>query len=157
MKKKLKVLLAFTLVGITLLTSSLSLAAPINIYYDNKKLDLHTNPIIINDRVLVPLRSTLDLMHFEYEWDNNTRTVTANYDSLTVELKIGSKYAKVTTWNWEIGDMVTTIEELDAPPVIKNDYTLVPIRFISECLGKLVLWDQATRSVFVEDYPLEFE
>lgn len=157
MNSKLKVSLSSLLVVLILMGSSLSFAKPINIYHDNKKLNLHTDPIIMNGRVLVPMRSVLDIMYFDYEWDSKTRTVYGYYDSLGFELKIGSKYAKVTSYDWDIGDDVTIIEELDAPPIIRNGYTLVPIRFVAECLGKLVLWDNSTRSVFIDEYPFEFE
>lgn len=36
-------------------------------------------------------------------------------------------------------------------PIIENDRTLVPIRFISEELGAKVYWDEADRTVLVED------
>ncbi|HOJ16333.1 MAG TPA: copper amine oxidase N-terminal domain-containing protein, partial [Caldisericia bacterium] len=38
---------------------------------------------------------------------------------------------------------------LDAPPVIKNGRTFVPLRFISEAFGAEVSWDEATRTVTV--------
>ena len=38
---------------------------------------------------------------------------------------------------------------LDAPPVIRNGRTFVPLRFISEVFGAEVSWDQVTRTVTV--------
>jgi hypothetical protein len=42
---------------------------------------------------------------------------------------------------------------IDAPPVVKNGRTFVPIRFISEILGAKVEYEASTRTVtIVRDY-----
>jgi len=41
----------------------------------------------------------------------------------------------------------------DTPPVIVNGRVMVPIRFVSEALGCLVYWDEATRTVYVVSPP----
>ena len=48
-----------------------------------------------------------------------------------IELEIGSNKAKIDN----------KIIELDVPPIIKDNRTLVPIRFIAEALGCEVFWD----------------
>lgn len=48
-----------------------------------------------------------------------------------IELNIGSKKAKID--NKEI--------ELDVAPILQDNRTLVPIRFIAEALGCEVFWD----------------
>ena len=39
---------------------------------------------------------------------------------------------------------------LDSPPIIVNSRTLVPVRFISESLGKEVSWDNVNRNVIIK-------
>jgi hypothetical protein len=39
---------------------------------------------------------------------------------------------------------------LDTSPIIVNSRTLVPIRFISESLGKSVSWDNNNRNVIIK-------
>ncbi len=39
----------------------------------------------------------------------------------------------------------------DVPPIIANDRVLVPIRWVSEALGAVVNWDEATRTVTVTE------
>ncbi len=38
---------------------------------------------------------------------------------------------------------------MDTVPVIKNDRTMVPLRFVGEFLNATVGWDDATRTVTV--------
>lgn len=152
MNKKLKTFISSSLAVVVLLGSSLSFAKPIGIYHMNEKVELDRSPIHHNGRVLAPIRA-LDVMHFDYDWHSDTQTVIASYDAFRVELKIGSKYAKITEWDWDIMDEVTVVKELDTPPVIDNGNVFVPIRFIGEVLGMRVSWDQRTQNVFIDAYP----
>ena len=60
-------------------------------------------------------------------------------DTLTILLTAGSSTATV-------GDEERT---LDAPPVIVNGVTFVPLRFIGEALGAEVTWNDALKVVFL--------
>jgi len=57
-----------------------------------------------------------------------------------IELTIGKPMATVNS------KAVT----LDAPPIIMNDRTMVPIRFVAEALGCKVGWDEITQTVTIE-------
>lgn len=65
---------------------------------------------------------------------------TAPAKKTKIELVIDNKEAKVDG----------AAKELDAAPVIVDDRTLVPVRFISENMGGKVDWDAATRTVTIE-------
>jgi hypothetical protein len=60
-------------------------------------------------------------------------------DTLTIRLTAGASIATV-------GDEERT---LDAPPMIVNGVTFVPLRFIGEALGAEVTWNDALRVVFL--------
>lgn len=94
-------------------------------------------PIIENDRTLVPFRAIFEKLGAKVEWDNDTRTVTAVKDGTKIILKIGEKAINVN------GER----RELDAASQIVNGRTLVPIRDISEALDCTVDWDADTRTV----------
>lgn len=57
----------------------------------------------------------------------------------TIELTIGKKLMQVDDQEWEI----------DVAPVIKDDRTMVPIRFISEALNADVLWKAEDKNATV--------
>ena len=58
---------------------------------------------------------------------------------------INIKYIKTTIIKLQVKNAVAMINadtvSLDAPPIIKNGRTLVPVRFISEALGAEISWD----------------
>jgi len=61
------------------------------------------------------------------------------------EKNINIKYIKTTIIKLQVKNAVAMINadtvSLDAPPVIKNGRTLIPVRFISEALGAEITWD----------------
>lgn len=143
MNLKIKTLISTVLTTI-LLSSSISFASPINVYVNDSKLNMPTQPIIEQERTLVPLRSIFESMGAQLEWDQSTKTVKGFKGNTKMQLQIGNKTATVN-------DKKVT---LDVPAVIRNDYMLVPTRFIAESLGSQVDWDNNTKSVLVDSkYP----
>ncbi len=72
---------------------------------------------------------------------NGEYTVTASEDERVIILTIGKYEA-----------LVYGVEKLnDVVPEIKNDRTMLPIRFVAENLGAKVSWDEETRTVTIED------
>lgn len=85
-----------------------------------------------NNRTMVPVRFISEALGAVVGWDEATRTVTIAKDGLEIVLTIGSPVAKVGgVERW-----------MDSVPVIKNDRTMVPVRFVSSFLGANVEWDQ---------------
>jgi len=67
--------------------------------------------------------------------------------STTIILQIGSKNMYVN------GKLVV----LDSAPIIRNDRTLLPIRFVAEALGAQVGWDDTTKKVTIQDSNTKIE
>ncbi len=67
--------------------------------------------------------------------------------STTIILQIGSKNMYVN------GKLVV----LDSAPIIRNDRTLLPIRFVAEALGAQVGWDDSTKKVTIQDSSTKIE
>ncbi len=96
------------------------------------------SPQLINDRTMVPMRKIFEDVGAVVEWDDATQTVTAkrvtsdSWDITTTEVKL------------TIGEKTIYIngvpQEIDVAPVVIDDRTLVPVRFISEALGAKVEW-----------------
>jgi hypothetical protein len=103
---------------------------------------------IINSRTMVPLRKIFELMKCEINWDGATKTVVANNGKREITLQIGNSVAKLVDLNTNKEDSIT----LDSPPVIKDNRTLVPLRFIGESLGKKVAWDSQDKVAIIIDY-----
>ncbi len=94
-----------------------------------------------NSRTMVPLRFAAEALGSNVDWDADSKTVTVERDNTQISLVIGEKVAEV---NSELID-------LDTNAIIKDQRTMVPLRFISEALGAKVEWDAKTRTVVITD------
>ncbi|MEN6327428.1 MAG: N-acetylmuramoyl-L-alanine amidase [Syntrophomonas sp.] len=110
--------------------------APV-VFLDNKQLIFDVPPIIENDRTLVPLRAIFEAMGATVNWDNASRTVTAQKDSTTVVLAIGSTSPTING----------VVKKLDVPGKIVGDRTLAPLRFVGEAFQGTVDWNGTTRTI----------
>ena len=100
---------------------------------------------IQNDITMVPLSFITDAFGVEVQWEHFTKQVTIKHPDKTIELRIGDMNATV------ISNGESSVYELMAPPVIVNDRTMVPLRFISETLGNNVDYVAPTRQVLITD------
>jgi hypothetical protein len=114
---------------------------PIYLFVNGKQIDCGTaEPIIKNDRTLVPMRPLFEALDVPVKWIQATKTVVAKKDNTQVELTIGSRNVIVN------GELITT----EVAPEIINGYTYMPVRFLSESLGLRVEWDKESKSVIVK-------
>lgn len=138
--RKVQILL---LIFMILLFSQGVFAEPVRVLINDHHLIVPVDPIIENNRTLVPLRAIFEVLGAEVLWDGSTRTVTGIKDNNIIKLQIDNKVATIN------GKQI----ELEVPARIVNDSTLVPVRFISESLGALVDWDNQARTVLIKsDY-----
>ncbi len=101
---------------------------------------LDTASFIENNRTYMPLRFVAENLGALVEWNGEAQKVTiAKEQPSTIMLTIGEKMAVV------YGLPV----ENDVAPVLVNDRTMLPIRFIAEAMGATVGWDEATRAVTI--------
>lgn len=100
-----------------------------------------TVPMIINDRTLLPVRAVVEAMGGSVEWDGDSQTVTLTRDDDVIRLIIDSETAYLNGLS----------HILDSAPVIINDRTMLPIRFIAESFGFEVEWDAEDRSVIITE------
>ena len=97
-------------------------------------------PIIKNNRVLVPMRKIFEELGAEVSWDEASQTVKASKDGTVISLQIGKN--EITKNG--------VISVLDTEAQILNDRTLVPIRAISESFGNEVTWNAETKTVEIK-------
>ena len=96
-------------------------------------------PIIRNDRTMLPARFVAENLGAAVLWDAENRVVTIQGEVVEIKLTIDSAVATVNG-----------VEEiLDSPAFIENDRTYTPVRFIAEKLGSTVEWDAATQTVIM--------
>lgn len=99
-----------------------------------------TVPVIINDRTLLPVRAVVEAMGGSVEWNGNSRTVTLTKNEDTIRLTIDSDKAFLND------DSIT----LDTAPIIINERTMLPIRFIAESFNFNVEWNEQAQEVIIK-------
>lgn len=110
------------------------------IILDGKELVSPEKTIFVNNRLMLPMNVIFTALDATLTWNAETRVVYAVKNDIKIQLKIGSSVAMVN------GKTMT----LDAPPVIVNSRTFVPVRFIAETLGLTVTWDSVNRIANLE-------
>lgn len=139
MKKKL--LIALISLGMVFNTCAFTSYADdgITVTLNGDKIEFDVQPQLIDNRTMVPLRKIFEAMGAVVDWDDNTQTVTATKDSERVIATINNKNVYIS------GE--TKI--LDVPPMVVNDRTLVPVRFVAESFGANVDWVDNTQTVVI--------
>ncbi|MBQ4527460.1 MAG: copper amine oxidase N-terminal domain-containing protein [Clostridia bacterium] len=150
-KKLLTILLCFVMVfSILPMGTVSSLAAeeiekPIYVVLNGNQLEFDVKPAIINNRVMVPMRTIFEAMGMTIDWNESTQKIIASNENTTIELVVGNENAVVN------GETV----KLDSPAVIVDSRVLVPTRFIAEATGNSVYWDTQFAQKVIISKPLE--
>lgn len=146
MKKIMKVLMLCMLM-ISVIISTVAFAnSEIKVAIDGEYVEFDVQPQLINDRTMVPLRAIFEALGAEVDWDNDTQTVIAMKDDVTVTATIGST-------KMYIDDEEKT---MDVAPMLIGGRTLVPVRFVAEAFDCDVDWDGDNSIVYIASLEEDF-
>ena len=114
----------------------------ITVLLDGVPIAFDVPPVLMNSRTMVPMRAIFETLGAKVNWNEYNEAVSGiSKTGKKIIISIGSNMATV--------DGVPI--EIDAPPVLKDGRTLVPLRFISESFGCEVGWNGATYTVSITD------
>lgn len=118
----------------------------IRLWVKGKIVNSDVAPYISEDRTMVPIRVISENLGKVVTWNNDDKKV-------TIKDEKGNEFSLVINEKFmeDISSNVYRKIELDAPAVIKNDRTFVPIRAIAEAFGEKVHWDNDKRVVVIGD------
>ncbi len=104
-------------------------------------------PIIFNDRTMLPVRAVMEAMGKDVSWDGNDNRAIVTDGTITLKLGIGDNVMIKET----VSDGLTVTEyiELDSAAVNINARTLLPVRAVAEAFGASVEWDGETSTVII--------
>lgn len=112
----------------------------ISVIVNNVPIFFDAAPYINGDyRTMVPVRSIAEHLGALVTWDGSLRQVTITKDDLVIEMTVDTDYVEVN------GER----KIMDTKTTIKNDRTMVPVRFVSNFLGASVDWEGESNSVIV--------
>jgi uncharacterized lipoprotein YddW (UPF0748 family) len=111
------------------------------VYFNGERLYFDQEPVIINGRAMVPLRTVFEKLGADVSWNDKTGQVIAKTEDREVSVTIGSDIMLI--------DRKDTVK-LDAAPVIRNGRTLLPLRAMSEAFGLTVGWNDPNRVITID-------
>ncbi len=138
--KRLNLVIFLAITFLLVLNVAVSAEDAIKINLDGKIISTDTSPIVVDSRVLVPVRVVSENLGYYVFWDAKTREVYLTKDNLKIRFNIN----QTKIWKNDVES------QLDVPPVIKNGRVFLPIRVISESVGALVDWDGKTKTVLIQ-------
>lgn len=125
--------------------SSQSVGFPDRIIINGVIHSFPRQPIIINGTTFVPVRSVAEALGCEVWWNGESKTVGINKGEKKIAFVIGADHAFVNGKRMNM-----------QPSYVDRGTTMVPLRFISECLGMDVRWDQSTRTAYISSPASEY-
>lgn len=105
----------------------------------NEEIRLETPPILYEDCTMLPIRQVVEALGGQVDWHSEEQKIFVSYETHSVTMTLGQPGA--------FADGRFAL--LQVPPMIRDDRTLVPLRFVAEALGCQVHWEPATREILV--------
>lgn len=97
---------------------------------NNTLLGFDRNTLVLNDRILVPMRFIFEKFNLSVDWNQEKQTATAYNDDTAISFKVNSNRININGKE----------KEMDVECINKDGRVLIPIRALSEELGYNVDW-----------------
>lgn len=128
MKKFVSMLLLVSLMFTVFAAAGQAAEKVPKLFLNGKVLESSVSPKVVNETMIVPLRIISEGLGYHVGWDGPTKTATVDNNVDVIKLKLNDSVALVN------GKQVQML----APALEEGGRTLVPLRFISEQMGKNV-------------------
>lgn len=132
MKSK-KILLLMSVTMLLLVQTTIVFAA-VPVYMDGEALAEVLATDVRQNSLFAPIRPIAEKMGATVHYDG--RQISITYEGVVIKLTLGDKEAVVQN-----ADGTTASYRLSAAPYLKNNRTMLPLRFVSEQLGCLVSYE----------------
>lgn len=127
-----KIYICFLLSFFIMLSTCLAVDVRINF----GEFNMPEDPIIVNDRTLLPLRVISEIFGCSVNW-NPEGIIIVKSEEDTIVLTLNENEILV---NGEI-------KEFDSPPILKNSTTMVPIKFFENYIDAKIEWHETSEIV----------
>lgn len=112
----------------------------IKIYVNGIKVTSDVAPYVDSvNRTQAPFRAIGEALGCQVTWVNGSQQVICEKEGFKVEMTIGKKTFSVNGVQ----------EIMDTVPIVKNNRTFIPVRYLAETLNCNVAWDQNTNTVTI--------
>ena len=139
-----KILFGFCFILFGLISTMFVKAEDISVVYNGEMLWFDVPPQMINERVMVPMRTIFETIGATVEWDEASQSVKAIDGKTIVSFKIDDDFIYTND----------TRVQLDSKIIKINDRTFVPVRAIAEAFDNNVFWSSDLNRVLITDYTI---
>jgi|GEM_PF-1091031 len=101
---------------------------------------MDAQPVLRDGRLLLPVRYVAQPLGATTAWDEKTQKATVTLGDIVIELWIGNPVARVNG-----GEKMIDPNNPKVTPIIVSGRTMLPFRFIGECLGCSVEWNDTLK------------
>jgi flagellum-specific peptidoglycan hydrolase FlgJ len=130
------------IIGVGMNPALATTVEPVHLIVDGKDITAISNPVIENDRLLVPIRYVSEAIGAEVSWDAEKRSVRVERDGRDFQLWIDNRLVSYLDG--------AQVQLCDVSPKIINDHTYIPLRLMSNALSVGIEWDGDTRTATVD-------
>ena len=117
---------------------------------DGNKLTFDQPPVIVNDRVLVPMRAIFEALGADVKWYEEDKTIISSKDCLAIGLVINVQQMYLAYIGYD-----TAFERvLDVSPMLIGDRTFIPLRAVADAFGASVDWIADSKAVIIKQAEL---
>ena len=88
---------------------------------------------------MLPIRYFFEKLGAKVNWNGETEEIIVTQGEHTIIFQLNNQKAMVDGAE----------KELDTPPYLENDKTMIPVRFLTENLGYKVEWNEKTNTATI--------
>jgi len=120
-----------------------SISSAVEVRVNFGEINMPEEPVIINDRTLLPLRIIAEIFECKVGWNPKGIITVNNSDEDKIILSLNSNNVIV---NGEV-------KSIDTYPILKNSTTMVPIKFFEDYIDAKIEWyqDSGIVNIVIED------
>lgn len=122
----------------------------ITAFIDGNEVEFDVPPVIRSNRTLIPVRAVTTALGAKVDWDPSEPNIVKITKALVNDT--GSEELKVIIIDLDTEKVTVNSEatELDVPPMLISNRTMVPIRFIAETFNMKINWDTYVGGIVID-------
>ncbi len=145
MKKNMYILLVFILLFAAVMPAYAE-DNGVKVQVNGEYISFDQAPQVVDGSTLLPIQTVLEQLKAKVTWDENTKTLTAVKDDVTISIQDNNSVVKM-----EKNKVTSEIEMSPAPKMINNTL-FTSVRFLSDVFPVQVGWDENANAVIILDY-----
>ncbi|MBE7015560.1 MAG: hypothetical protein E7417_01910 [Ruminococcaceae bacterium] len=106
-------------------------------------------PVIMNDRTLIPIRELMETLEKKVEWDAASQQVIISDEVTKVYLQINKDIMIKEVTNPLDGNVTREEVKLEVAPIVINSRTCLPLYAVVEAFGAAVIWEAETSTILI--------